>query len=95
MARDIVMARAIRPHLERGVVLLAGNGHVRRDIGVPFWLTAAARRNTISVGVLERDDDGPAAESAADFDAYVITDRADRADPCRDLARQLHAPKAP
>jgi len=95
MARDIVMARAIRPHLERGVVLLAGNGHVRRDIGVPFWLTAAARRNTISVGVLERDDDGSAAESAADFDAYVITDRADRADPCMDLARQLHAPKAP
>jgi uncharacterized iron-regulated protein len=36
MARDIVMARAIRPYLERGVVLLAGNGHVRRDIGVRY-----------------------------------------------------------
>jgi hypothetical protein len=58
-------------------------------------LTAAERGNTLSVGMLERDDDGPAAETAADFDAYVITDRADRADPCKDLARQLQAPKAP
>ena len=44
MARDIVLARAIGPYLDRGVVLLAGNGHVRRDIGVPFWLSADAAR---------------------------------------------------
>src|SRR5207237_10514850 len=42
IARDIIMARMIRPYVDRGVVLLAGNGHVRRDIGVPFWLSAAA-----------------------------------------------------
>lgn len=88
MARDIVMARSIRPHVERGVVLLAGNGHVRRDIGVPFWLTADERRSAVGIGVLERDDDsGP--ESPAQFDAYVITERAERADPCKDLAQQL------
>ena len=34
IARDIIMARMIRPYVDRGVVLLAGNGHVRRDIGV-------------------------------------------------------------
>jgi hypothetical protein len=39
IARDIIMAQMIRPYLNRGGVLLAGNGHVRRDIGVPFcWL---------------------------------------------------------
>jgi hypothetical protein len=43
--------------------------------------------------VLERDNDGPAADSAADFDAYVITDRADRTDPCKELARQLRVPQ--
>src|SRR5258706_395182 len=35
IARDATLAQAIRPYLERGVVLLAGNGHVRRDVGVP------------------------------------------------------------
>ena len=43
-ARDAVMARALAAHAERGVVLLAGNGHVRRDIGVPRWLASPAPR---------------------------------------------------
>ncbi len=89
MARDIVMARSIRPYVERGVVLLAGNGHVRRDIGVPFWLTADERRSIVSIGVLERDDDGSGPESPAEFDAYAVTERTERADPCKDLAQQL------
>ncbi len=89
MARDLVMARSIRPYLTRGVVLLAGNGHVRHDIGVPFWLTQDERKSVISIGLLERDDDGSNAESAADFDAYVITERAQRADPCKELAQRL------
>ena len=92
MARDIVMAQSIRPYLDRGVVLLAGNGHVRRDIGVPFWLPADAAHNAISIGVLERDD-GSMTESADDFDAYVITEPAQRTDPCIGLTRDLkHAP---
>jgi len=89
MARDIIMARSIRPYINRGVVLLAGNGHVRRDIGVPFWLTNDERRSVVSIGLLERDDDGSDAESAAAFDAYMITERAERADPCKDLAQRF------
>jgi uncharacterized iron-regulated protein len=88
MARDVVMARSIRTYVDRGVVLLAGNGHVRRDIGVPFWLPADAARGAISIGVLEHDD-GSVPESAADFDAYVITERAVRGDPCKELAKRL------
>ena len=88
IARDLVMARSIRTYVDRGVVLLAGNGHVRRDIGVPFWLPADAARGAISIGVLERDD-GSVPESAADFDAYVITERAERGDPCKELAKRL------
>jgi uncharacterized iron-regulated protein len=94
MARDIVMSRSIRPYVDRGVVLLAGNGHVRRDIGVPFWLSADAMRAAVSIGVLERNDDTSAPEDVADFDAYVITERAARADPCEELAQRLRSPTA-
>jgi len=95
VARDIVMARAIRPYVDRGVVLLAGNGHVRRDIGVPFWLGADAVRDVLSIGVLERNDDTSPPEDVANFDAYVITERAARADPCKELAQRLHSPAPP
>jgi len=94
MARDIVMARSIRPYVDRGVVLLAGNGHVRRDVGVPFWLPPDAARGAISVGMLERDDSS-VPESATDFDAYVITERAERPDPCKELTKHLQPAKAP
>lgn len=56
IARDVVMAEVLRSQLqsplraeqERGVVLIAGNGHVRRDLGVPRWLPAS-----ISIGFIE------------------------------------------
>src|SRR5438067_1179601 len=78
MARDIVMARSIRPYVDRGVVLLAGNGHARRDIGVRFWLTTEEQGGAVSIGVLERNHNGSAPDDAADFDDYVITERAAR-----------------
>ena len=93
MARDIIMARAILPYVDRGVVLLAGNGHARRDIGVRYWLPADAARGAISIGLLERDDTS-SSESAADFDAYVITEATERPDPCEALAKQLQPAKA-
>ena len=89
MARDIVMARSIRPFAERGVVLLAGDGHVRRDIGVGFWLPPAMARDAISIGLLEANDDASAPEAAAHFDAYVVTEAAERSDPCEELARHM------
>jgi uncharacterized iron-regulated protein len=89
IARDIVMAQSIRPFVDRGVVLLAGNGHVRRDIGVPFWLPPDVVRGAVSIGLLERNDDGSDLEDAADFDAYVITSPAERADPCKELRQRM------
>jgi uncharacterized iron-regulated protein len=90
MARDIVMAQSIRPYSDHGVVLLAGNGHVRRDIGVPVWLSAAERAGAISIGLLERNDDGSTPDAAAGFDGYVVTGPAERADPCKELAKRMH-----
>jgi uncharacterized iron-regulated protein len=79
LARDAVLAAALRAHADHGVVLIAGNGHVRRDIGVPRWLGAALAPRVLAVGFLE--EDAPDALRAA-FDAVVLAPPVGRADPC-------------
>ncbi|MGK5078106.1 ChaN family lipoprotein [Janthinobacterium sp. HLX7-2] len=55
VARDIWMAKLIRDQAPRDVVLLAGNDHVRKDIGVPRWLKLAdPQLNVRSIGYLEQ-----------------------------------------
>lgn len=78
-ARDAVMAQLLRQHAARGAVLLAGNGHVRRDIGVPRWLTTLAPQSLLAVGYVETDEAPPAPGL---YDAVVVTARAERPDPC-------------
>ena len=88
IARDIVLAQSIQPHLTRGVVLLTGNGHARRDIGVPTWLAAAERSTLWTIGMLEADGDEPADLETDRFDAVVLTAPAERPDPCEALRRR-------
>ena len=85
-ARDAVMAALLREHSQNGVVLLAGNGHVRRDIGVPRWLDGAMRERVFIVGYVESSD-----QSASAFDAVVQTAPAPRPDPCADFAKRRSA----
>ena len=83
IARDVVMAETMRTHATDSIVLIAGNGHVRKDIGVPFWL----RRDGVAaqaVGFLE-----PGAETSS-FDNVRRIPKAQRPDPCADFK----APKA-
>ena len=96
VARDQFMARLIEANAARGVVLLAGNGHVRRDLGVPRWLTAATRAKTKSHGYLEVGDDTGAAKSGAANTAYDVvnfTPAQQRDDPCE--AMRGNGPKPP
>jgi uncharacterized iron-regulated protein len=86
-ARDAVMADALRRGGERGVVLLAGNGHVRRDIGVPRRL-GTARDKAFAVGYLETTDDSTPVDA---FDAVVRTAPAERTDPCAAFERRAAA----
>jgi uncharacterized iron-regulated protein len=80
IARDAVMAEVLREHGGGGgVVLLAGNGHVRRDIGVPRWLDGAWQSRVFTVAYLEIGDESTAQSV---FDAVVLTAPAPRADPC-------------
>lgn len=92
IGRDLVLAQSIRPHAGRGVVLLTGNGHARKDIGVPFWLTPDDRAGTISVGMLEEGALPSADALAGRYDAYVVTAPAQRPDPCEELRRRFASP---
>ncbi len=95
IARDIVLARALRPYLPRGAILLSGNGHVRKDIGVPAWLNADERRDVVSIGLLERDPDGAIEDNSDQFDIVIETAAAERPDPCVALRKRLQPAPRP
>ena len=83
IARDYALAEAIRPHFARGVVLLTGNGHVRTDIGVPFFLSESERARTVAIGLLEEDKAD--ADWRRRFDVAFLTPVQPREDPCATL----------
>ncbi|HEX4586116.1 MAG TPA: ChaN family lipoprotein [Burkholderiaceae bacterium] len=91
IARDAALAQAIRPYLQRGVVLLTGNGHIRRDIGVAHFLPAQQQDRIISIALLEHDSEDDAVPPGA-FDEVFRTPRQARADPCQALRRQTLSP---
>jgi uncharacterized iron-regulated protein len=78
-ARDAVLAHLLQQHAAGGAVLLAGNGHVRRDIGVPRWLDTVAPQRVLVVGFVEADSEAP---GPGQYDVVVRTARAVRPDPC-------------
>jgi uncharacterized iron-regulated protein len=67
------------------VLLLAGNGHVQTDLGVPRWLSPATRARSESIGLLEGEGDG--AGSPAPFDRVVFTAAQTRPDPCEGMRK--------
>jgi uncharacterized iron-regulated protein len=89
MARDALMAQVMaKARRDTGlpVVLLAGNGHVRSDLGVPRFLRdLVPHARTRSVGFLEED----ALTAAGAYDLRIITPAHPRPDPCAGLERQL------
>ncbi|HQY29357.1 MAG TPA: ChaN family lipoprotein [Burkholderiaceae bacterium] len=82
--RDARMARSLVDARRRGglpVVLLAGNGHVRRDIGVPSYLAGLLPQDRVFViGMVESREGRSSA-----FDHAELTEAAVREDPCRAL----------
>jgi len=104
-ARDGEMARALlaaaaRPDTD-GAVLIAGNGHVRRDRGVPWVLGQLAPDVSVAtVGLLEvpapaSDSDAPdEATTPPPFDIVWWTPAVDDEDPCETFAAQLERMRA-
>lgn len=83
---DLSMAQALLDH--KPSVLLAGNGHVRKDYGVPQVLRALVPSlKFVSVGFYENDQ--PLEELVKSFggryDIVWLTEPAQRTDPCADF----------
>lgn len=95
--RDMTMATRMLAGLQRHdrLVLIAGNGHARRDYGVPFYL-ADAGINVAQVLVLAslevqpgRKDPAAYASPGHKYDLIWFTRRVDNDDPCEKFKEQL------
>lgn len=98
--RDATMADALLsagPY--KGGILIAGNGHVRRDRGVPYFLMARGvpSASIISVAHVEvrtgENDPATYVPTAPDgtpaVDFVVFTPRVDRPDPCEKMRNEM------
>lgn len=86
-ARDAALARALAS-APGPAVLIAGNGHVRRDLGVPRYLPEQA--TTLSVGFVEtraREAD-PRGYDPGAYDYAWFTAPQPRADPCEAFGKR-------
>lgn len=93
VARDVWMAHVVRTQLRKGatVLLLAGNGHVRKDAGVYQWLTPMERARTQVHAYLESPQTG----DAAAFDQVHAVAPVQRDDPCAAFAAPVTGSAAP
>lgn len=101
--RDAFMARALVDAAETHgrAILLAGNGHVRSDRGVPWHLARIApekRRVVVRyvevtperIDPIDYVERGPDGVPTSDY--VVLTTRTTRADPCAEMRRNQKAP---
>ena len=84
-ARDGHMAAALREAGADGAVLIAGTGHVRRDMGVPRLLPDG---ESVSVAFVEVRPD-MTRPPAASADYVWMTPRMDDRDPCERFRKEL------
>jgi uncharacterized iron-regulated protein len=87
-ARDAAMAQAMldaRKSGARRVVLIAGNGHVRRDVAVPVYLQAAGvpASDIDAIAYLEPGSETP----AGGYDRVERAPAPSREDPCAQFKR--------
>jgi len=95
VARDVWMAKVLAEHASTGVVLLAGNGHVRRDLGVPHWLAIRQLSGTQVHGYVEAvsDSTDSSVSSATskqttqekNYDVTHVVPPHARPDPCKTI----------
>jgi uncharacterized iron-regulated protein len=96
-ARDAAMAQAVVDAATRdGTIFIGGNGHVRRDLGIPAYLRPdeLARGDAVAVAFVEADEDAARdpdfarryADEHPGFDVLWFTAPAEREDPCLRMA---------
>lgn len=88
IARDVWMAHVVNGVSNSPVVLIAGNGHVRKDAGVMQWLTPQNQAKTQVHGYVENTDQN----DAEWYDHVHVVPQVEREDPCL-VFSQNRAPK--
>lgn len=96
--KDAHMARAMREGAsDNGLsILIAGNGHTRKDRGIPYYLDKD--KTILSVAIIEvvRGESDPSTYPAFDpklYDYVWFTPRVDEIDPCEKFREQLEQMK--
>ncbi len=106
-AKDAQMADALHHGVglagrRNGAVLIAGAGHARSDLGVPWYLRRVARgERIVSIGLIEAAADATDPRAYASgfdsdhlpFDFVWFTPRLDDKDPCAAFADQIQRAK--
>lgn len=81
-ARDVMFAKLIEQYTPQGVVLIAGNGHVRKDLGVYVWLPDDLKSQVQVFGYVE-----PNGVNVAWYDQIRVVSAHPRPDPCEAFKR--------
>lgn len=98
-ARDALLAQRLHEGVQthRAAILIAGEGHVRRDCGVPAQLERAYGARSVAVGFIAATADATTPESyakefgagALPFDFVWFTPRANDVDHCAELRKHM------
>ena len=96
--KDAFMAREMRQTRTDGEVsvLIAGNGHVRKDRGVPMFLNEDDSVLSVALVEVVRDETDPnryPSFNASLYDYVWFTPRVDEIDPCEKFRKQLERMK--
>jgi uncharacterized iron-regulated protein len=95
--KDAFMGRAMRQaRPSHPVALIAGNGHIRKDRGVPFFLDKGDKSLTVAIIEVVRDEMEATSYPAFDpklYDYVWFTPRVDEIDPCDKFREQLERMK--
>jgi uncharacterized iron-regulated protein len=97
-ARDAMLADRLAATSGRaGNILIAGNGHVRKDRGVPWYLARLRpEARTLSIGLIEVEDDLRRPPVGLPYDYVWFTPRVDDGqDPCAVRAVDLQRLSGP
>lgn len=85
--KDSSFAQLLTDHTPS--LLIAGDGHVRKDYGVPqIMALSAPNLKVLSIGFIEEDDWTPESQHQLidRYDVVWITKNTERSDPCKDFA---------
>ena len=91
MGKDALFAKTLAQKADdRKAILIAGNGHVRKDRGVPFYLARQAPSASIQViGLIEDRNEETLNDPFPQYDTVWITGSVEEKDYCKELRERF------